>query len=166
MRWLDVAGSPASGKSTRYDGRSPRKIPESCNPPVEWDDFIDVAYHLLKRVDQEECAVIFARYLGKIAAINNRRDEGVYTNTGLAQAGLEIGWRLPDAEDVAPYFEQMPVSEGVVFLWADEATLIRRNRERKRDRSHMVPGMERARRVAEAVLRGRGVDVCSIDTGR
>lgn len=56
----------------------------------------------------------------------------------------------------ADYFSLMPVSAGVIFLWADKATLKRRNVARGRDRSHMVDGMERTRLVAEAVLAARG----------
>lgn len=162
MKWLDVAGAPASGKSTLCDWHSPRKIArEACAPP-EWDNFMRCAEDLLARVDSEECATIFHHYAGKIAAVAEMPGE-TYINTGLAQAGLEIGWRLGPGT-VVDYFSLMPVSLGVVFLHADAETLKRRNRARVRDRAHMVAGMEAARAIAAAALRARQVPVREVDT--
>jgi hypothetical protein len=90
--------------------------------------------------------------------------EGVYIQTGLAQRGLGIGWRLRDPEDVAEYFQLMPVSSGVVFLCADVDTVQKRNRDRGKDRSYMVPKMERPREVALEVLGRRRVKLLKLDT--
>jgi hypothetical protein len=90
--------------------------------------------------------------------------EGVYVQTAFAQRGLGIGWRLNDPEDIAQYFELMPVSVGVVFLYADVDTVRKRNRDRGKDRSHMVAKMERPREIALEVLGRRGVKLLKLDT--
>lgn len=171
MLWLDVAGAPASGKSTLCDAAWPRKIAnDDLRPPESWDAFIRVARWLVSRIEDPasaaECSRILDRYLQKIATVSRMAGASVYVNTGLAQAGLEIAWRLGRVEPCADFFRLMPTSTGVAFLWADEATLTQRNRARRRDRSHMVAGMERGRVLAEAVLRERGVPVLSLDTRR
>jgi hypothetical protein len=163
MRWLDVAGSPASGKSTLCDAHSPRKVDGVAPTPPSWEPFLKCVASLVSLVDSSECATIVNGYVRKIAVIAGMEGE-IYVNTGLAQGGLELGWRLDRPEMVADYFWLMPVSVGVVFLWADEETLRRRNQNRKRDRSHMVSGMERARAIGAGVLRSRGVAVTSLDT--
>lgn len=168
MRWLDVAGAPASGKSTLCDQGCPRKVePDGLPYPIAWGEFMRRARGLISSIEAPgsalECWTILERYVEKIATVS-RRDGGVYVNTGLAQAGLEIAWRVPRVEICADYFRLMPVSLGVAFLWADEATLVQRNRVRKRDRSHMVAGMERGREVANRALASRGVRVLNLDT--
>lgn len=167
MRWLDVAGAPGSGKSTLCDRKWPRKIPLDGEPlPTRWRAFIDYAYQVAALIPSPEsasaCREILGRYFEKMATVERSREPGVYVNTGFAQAGLEIGWRMDGY--IAGYFHNMPASVGVAFLWADAETLRRRNRERGRDRSHLVEGMERTRLVAEAVLAARGVPVVSLDT--
>jgi hypothetical protein len=169
MRWLDVAGAPGSGKSTLCDREWPRKIELDGRPhPFEWHEFDVCAQRLAKRIKPEdgpdECLVIFERYVRKAATLSRRMTwGGVYVNTALAQAGLEIGWRL-GGDAVAEYFELMPVSVGVAFLWADRGILERRNRERGRDRSHMIEGMERTQALALRTLHARRVPVASLDT--
>lgn len=164
MRWLDVAGCPAVGKSTLCDGLWPRKVEwDGIAYPKAWDGFVKCAESL---APDPECRLILTRYFRKIATLGRVEDSRVYINTGLAQAGLEIGWRLDRPSRVADYFWLMPVSVGVVFLWADIHTLRRRNRDRLRDRSHMVEGMEEARAFASGVLRSRGVKVLSLDTSQ
>lgn len=156
MLWLDVAGSPGSGKSALFDRRWPRKIGES-EPLAEWGEFLAVAHGL---VTDDECRTILNHYARKVAAVSCMSGK-VYANTGLAQAGLEIGWR---GGGVSEYFRLMPVSLGVLFLWADAETLKARNRARGRDRSHMIDGMERTRKIATVVLVTRGVPVFTLDT--
>lgn len=169
MRWIDVAGAPGSGKSALCDGMWPRKLDADHGLiPCEWRQFEACAERLLSRIPTKEsadaCREIIGRYVRKVASLKNMPYEGVYTNTGLAQAGLEIGWRLESCAEVADYFSLMPVSVGVVLLWADKETLVERNKARGRDRSHMVEGMEVTRIIASGVLSSRRVPVLQLDT--
>lgn len=100
----------------------------------------------------------------KIATIARSQDQGTYVQTGLAQIGLELGWRLGDICAVAAYYRVMPVSVGAVFLFADVETVQARNRARSRDFSSRIPAMDRAREIGQRVLMVRGVSVLSLDT--
>lgn len=106
------------------------------------------------------------RSFAKMAAVARMDGEGPYIQTGFAQRGLGIGWRLQTPDEVAEYYELMPVSLGVVLLQADVETVQRRNVERGKDRSFMVPLMQRPLEVAEVVLRRRKVPLLILDTGR
>jgi hypothetical protein len=109
-----------------------------------------------------------------------RTDGGVYPEpkvffqTGLVQRILGFGWRLKDlGRDVnliRPALWLMPVSVGVAFLEADDATIMARNRGRRNDpatahedRSFQVPLMRPAIAIAKEVLHDRAVPVASID---
>jgi len=59
----------------------------------------------------------------------------------------------------------MPLSIGVVSLYADMETIKRRNVERGKDRSYMVEPMERPRQIAVEILRNR-VPLIELDTTR
>jgi hypothetical protein len=165
VRWVDVAGAPAAGKSTLCDCLWPRHLAATIDPSSRWDLFATCARSLINRLPDEsaqECRVIFERYLRKAATIAAGFGDDVYINTGLAQAGLEIGWRME--QDISEYFCLMPVSVGVAFLMADEELLVGRNRARSRDRAHMVAGMERTRAMAELLLLQRGARVLTVNT--
>lgn len=97
-----------------------------------------------------------------------------YIQTGLVQRGLGFGWRLnqmgADVNLIRPFFWRMPVSIGVVFLEADDETVIARNKARRQvaataheDRSFMVPLMREPIRIAKEVLRERGIPVLELD---
>lgn len=172
MRWLDVAGAPGSGKSTLCDDLwPPRCIEWDGRPhPEEWRPFLDCVDRLLKRIaghpSHGACVSMIERSFRKMATVARMDDPRVYVQTGFAQRGLGIGWRLRDPEEIADYYETMPVSLGVVFLHADVSEVQRRNVERGKDRSFMVPLMETPRRIAVDVLRRRGVPVTDIDTSQ
>lgn len=104
------------------------------------------------------------RSFRKMASVHRTQSEQVYTQTGFAQRGLGIGWRLDNPEDIRPYFELMPVSLGVAFLTGDVAEIQRRNVARGKDRSHMVPLMVEPQRIAIEVLRSRGIPVVVLNT--
>jgi hypothetical protein len=102
------------------------------------------------------------------------RKHAAYIQTGLVQRGLGFGWRLnqmgADVNLIRRYFWLMPVSIGVAFLEADDATIIARNNARKQvaataheDRAFMVPLMRGAIRIAKEVLHERGVPVLELD---
>ncbi len=97
-------------------------------------------------------------------AVHRLQDDRTYMQTGFAQRGLGLGWRLGDPERVAAYYEVMPVSLGVVILTAPVDIVQRRNVERGKDRSHMVPPMQRPLEIAAEVLQGRGVPMLLVDT--
>lgn len=106
------------------------------------------------------------RSFTKMAAVARMEGEGPYIQTGFAQRGLGVGWRLPDPEEVSEFYALMPVSLGVVLLQADVETVQRRNVERGKDRSFMVPLMQRPMEIAEEVLARRGVPLLVLDTRR
>jgi len=167
MKWVDVAGAPGSGKSTLFDGTWQRKIPTDDKPyPATWHAFIECAYRLVRCIDKDklpqESWFIFDQYARKAATLMRKEEPGVYMNTAMAQAGLDIGWRF--GGDIRGYFGLMPVSVGVVFLTADIDTLRKRNVEKGRDRSFQIEGMERTREIATLELKKRGVSVLTLDT--
>jgi len=171
MRWIDVAGAPGVGKSTLMDGFwPPRCIQWDEKPyPEEWSEFLMVVDRLLKKIQRHPsigaCKSMIQRSFRKIATVSRMQDDRIYIQTGLVQRGLGIGWRLKDPEDIAAYFEIMPVSIGVAILFADVETVQRRNVERGKDRSHMVPLMERPRQIAVEILRDR-IPLLELDTTR
>jgi hypothetical protein len=172
MRWLEVCGPPGVGKSALCD---PLWLPRAIEwdgqaHPREWQAFLAATERLLHRIrahpSYATCESMVARSLRKIATVSRHPGPGVYIQTGLAQRGLGIGWRLgADVEAVADYYRLMPVSLGVAFLVAPVEEVQRRNASRRpvKDRGWMVPLMERPREIAVEVLRARGVPVIELD---
>lgn len=171
MKWIDVAGPPGVGKSTLTDELwPPRCIQWDGKPhPKEWDKFLKVTDRLLNKIKKHPsvnaCKSMTQRSFRKMATVSRMLDDRVYIQTGLVQRGLGIGWRLDDPEYIREYFEVMPLSLGVVILSADIATVQRRNVERGKDRSYMVPPMEKPRQIAIEVLSKR-IPLVEIDTTR
>jgi hypothetical protein len=195
LNWLDVTGSPGCGKSTLCDPLwGPHDLPiEDRLPPVSWHDFLNEIsrlFWLIRGHPTLPAAVrMVNRSVRKIATVARLPATqwcqgkvpvsltvgGVtYIQTALAQRGLGFGWRLVDLgldiNELRHYFRLMPVSIGVAFLEADEATVIARNRKRREnpktaheDRSAMVPLMRPAIALAKEVLHARGVPVIEID---
>lgn len=166
MRWIDCAGAPGVGKSAILDEGWPRRVAwDGRDYPGEWSEFIERTAGLVRRAKgAEECGGIVEATFRKIATVDRAGSSGVYVQTGLAQIGLELGWRLSDPEEVAAYYEVMPISLGVAFLFADVETVQARNRTRSRDFSNRVPAMEIAREVGERVLASRRVRLLKLDT--
>jgi len=169
MRWVDVAGAPGVGKSTLMDGLwPPRCIKFDDKPyPKEWKEFLSVTERLLARISNHPsigaCISMTMRSFKKIATISRMKDDRIYIQTGLVQRGLGIGWRLKDQEEITAYFEVMPLSVGVAILSAPVEMVQRRNVKRGKDRSHMVPLMERPRQIAVEILRDR-IPLIELDT--
>ena len=174
MRWLDVFGPPGVGKSTICDHFwHPHAIAWQSAPPYpeEWKEFLDECGSLLGKVREHPtfsaCQGMVKRSLNKMSAVQARNDDSIYIQTGFAQRGLGFGWRLKNQEEIRTYYELMPVSLGVVSLWAPTGLVEERNRGREaqgENREHMVSLMERPREIALEVLRKRGVPLVELDT--
>lgn len=169
MLWLDVTGPPGVGKSTLCDADwPPNAIKWDGLPlPEGWQEFIACAERLQEEVADHPsagaCRSMMQRSFRKMATVSRLKGAGVYIQTGLAQRGLGLGWRLRDPELVAEYYRLMPVSVGVAVLVADVETIQRRNVERGKDRSFMVPLMVRPREILVEVLKERGVPLLELD---
>lgn len=166
MRWVDVAGAPAVGKSAILDHEWPRRVPDDGGGlPADWRSTFDCALGLCGcGVEPDECRRLVEVTFAKMATVSRRDDPGVYVQTGLAQIGLELGWRLSSPEQAARFYEMMPVSLGVAFLFADVEMVQSRNRLRSRNFEDRIPAMDAARETGGRVLDARGVPLVMIDT--
>ena len=170
MRSIDVFGPPGVGKSTLVDDLWPPRCiePDGETFPKDWAAFLACVSRLLELIKDHEshrkCVSMINRSFRKMRTVGNIDSPKIYIQTGLAQRGLGIGWRLKDQERIAEYFELMPVSLGVIMLTADVETIKRRNVERGKDRSYMVPLMVRPMQIAADVLQARGVPFLKLDT--
>lgn len=170
MRWIDVFGPPGVGKSTLCDQLWPPRAFEwdGKDHPEEWKAYLTTVERLLSSVRHHPsfaaCKSMTSRSHKKMATVHRMKNDEVYVQTGFAQRGLGIGWRLDDPIEIVEFYAQMPTSLGVVFLDADVETIKKRNVERGKDRSYMVPQMERPREIALKVLRSRGVRLLEINT--
>lgn len=172
MLWVDVAGAPGVGKSELCDVIWP---PRAIEPhatiwsfPKAWEPFLCVTRDLLRKVEghpsYSACNSMVMRSFAKMGAVNALKDDRVYIQTGFAQRGLGLAWRLANVEDVRPYFQTMPVSLGVALLSADVETVEARNRARGKDRAFMVKLMVRPLEIAREELIRRRVPVLELDT--
>jgi hypothetical protein len=194
MQWLDVAGCPGAGKSTICDPLWHHKAIDWDGklPPSSWRPFLDEMTTLFGLIRGHWSFVPAVRMnnrsVRKMATVARMANDGAemidgggpglafgpYIQTGLVQRGLGFGWRLnqmgADVNLIRRFFWLMPVSIGVAFLEADNATIIARNNARKQvaataheDRAFMVPLMREPIRIAKEVLRERGVPVLEVD---
>jgi hypothetical protein len=192
MNWLDVAGCPGAGKSTICDPIWHHKAIDWDGklPPSSWRPFLDemtTLFGLIRGHWSFAPAVrMNNRSVRKMATVARMNDDQYlmgddqiatlipYIQTGLVQRGLGFGWRLnqmgADVNLIRRYFWLMPVSIGVAFLEADDATIIARNNARKQvaataheDRAFMVPLMREPIRIAKEVLHERGVPGLELD---
>jgi hypothetical protein len=161
VRWIDVFGPPGVGKSTLCDADWPPNAIkwDGDGLPEEWAEFLSLTEALLEKVSRHSsyaaCASMTTRSFRKMATVSRMVDERVYVQTGFAQRGLGFGWRLKNPDDVTEYFEAMPVSLGAVVLMADTATIQRRNVDRGKDRSFMVPLIQQPLEIGRCILKNR-----------
>jgi len=177
MRWLDVMGPPAVGKSSLCDPLWPPHAidwkSDQISMPEGWKPYLKLVIEYLKKVEShptyEACKGMTARSIRKMAAVSQSQNDHVYTQTGLAQRGLGFGWRLDDPEEIREYFEAMPVSLGCVSLQAPPDVLKSRNKAREsfeetkhENRSFMIDPMIRPQEIAVEVL-GKRCPLLQID---
>lgn len=180
MRWLDVAGPPGAGKSTlAYPVWGDKSVTwDGQLPPAYWRPFLDEITCLMLIVKAhpsfEAVLRMNDRSAKKMATVERMNDEATFVQTGWMQRILGLGWRLQDMKRDVNLIRRalwlMPVSVGVAFLEADDATIIARNVARRddprtahEDRSFQVPLMRPAIAIAKEVLRDRGIPVLHLD---
>lgn len=180
MKWLDVAGPPGTGKSTLcYPVWGDKSVTwDGQLPPAYWRPFLDEVTSLMLIVKAhpsfEAVLRMNDRSAKKMATVERMNDEATFVQTGWVQRILGFGWRLQDMKRDVNLIRRalwlMPVSVGVAFLEADDATIIARNVARRdnpatahEDRSFQVPLMRPAIAIAKEVLRDRGIPVLHLD---
>src|SRR3990167_4079928 len=186
VNWVDVCGPPGIGKSTLCDPLwGHREIGwDGKLPPASWQPFLEEMTTLFRLIRPHWSFVPAVRMnnrsvrkMATVARMAGDPRRGAYVQTGFVQRGLGFGWRLnqmgADVNLIRQFFKLMPVSIGVAFLDASEATIVARNEARKRkpetaheDRSFMVPLMAEPIRIAKEALHERGVPVIEIDVER
>lgn len=173
MRWIDVAGPPGVGKSTLCDALWPPRAFDhrlGAGAPFisEWAPFWKIVRGLLRAISGHPsyaaCESMTERSYRKMRMVEACDDDRVYVQTGFAQRGLGIGWRLADPEDVRPFYAHMPISAGVVLLQGPVDVVQARNVARGKDRAYMVPLMKRPLEIAFEELSRRAVPIRIIDT--
>lgn len=166
MRWVDVAGPPGVGKSAILDSLWPRKPePDGEGLPTDWSDAFDLAVDLAARgAGAAEARGLIEVTFAKVATISRMPGDGIYVQAGLAQIGLELGWRLAPWA-TAEFYRAMPVSAGVVFMTAFAETVEARNMARPRNFAERVRPMLDAAAAGHDVLAARGIPLLVIDTG-
>jgi hypothetical protein len=170
VRFIDVSGAPGTGKSALCDELWPPRCIEydGLGYPGEWSRFLRCVDGLLAKIRKHPsyraAESMTTRSFRKMATVSRIQSDKIYIQTGFAQRGLGIGWRLDNPADIAEYFELMPVSLGVVFVTRAVKENPRRNVARGKDRSHMVPLMVEPQRIAIDVLKSRGVSVVELST--
>jgi hypothetical protein len=161
VRWVDVFGPPGVGKSTLCDEDWPPDAIkwDGQEYPDDWAAFVNLTNRLLGKVSAHPsygaCESMVRRSFRKMATVHRMKSDRVYVQTGFAQRGLGLGWRMKDPKGVKAYYEAMPVSLGCVVLLADTETIQRRNVERGKDRSFMVPLIQKPLHIGREILRDR-----------
>lgn len=181
MNWVDVCGPPGCGKSTLCDPLwGPHAIePDMGLPPAEWQDFFNEISRLMHLLRKHKSFVPLVRMCRrsamKMSAVARNPEDKTYIQTGFAQRGLGIGWRLNDAgidiNELRHFFRLMPVSCGVVMLEADTKTVEQRNQDRLKvketaheNRDYMVSLMQPGIEIATEVLSDRGIPFTCVST--
>ena len=131
MQWIELVGSPGSGKSTLIDYRFPPDYItyDASTPPKEWKEFLDFTHHLLDLTSRhKEYRVgvsLVKRSIKKMITVYNTKSSTVYIQTGFMQRALGLYRRLPVANRqlIEEYLEMCPTPLGVIVLYADIETL-------------------------------------------
>jgi hypothetical protein len=111
---------------------------------------------------------MFNKAVRKVATLS-RMPGGGYAGVGLVMRGMDLSWRIEDADAVAEFYSLMPLPAGAISLYADQDTIVARNLERgkkrpSRELSRLAFLNDAPRQMAVAILRDRGVPVLELDT--
>ena len=173
MQWIELVGSPGSGKSTLIDYRFPPDYItyDASIPPKEWKEFLDFTHHLLDLTSRhKEYRVgvsLVKRSIKKMTTVYNTKSSTVYIQTGFMQRALGLYRRLPVANRqlIEEYLEMCPTPLGVIVLYADIETLKNHNRSRKKqDRSHMLEATEACMELVRRSIKKRELPWLQLDT--
>jgi hypothetical protein len=137
--------------------------------PAAWMEFRTAALRISQDIRRGHDAAhwhhMFDKACNKMATLSRMKKDGVYVGVGILWRGVDLTWRLNEPSDTEEYFRLMPLPDGVISLYADQATIIERNKGRpRRDLGHLSYLNDEPRERVTAILRERGCPVLEVDT--
>lgn len=173
MRYIEIVGSPASGKSTLIDYRFPPDYIkyDKSTPPKEWTEFLNHIKVCLKHMERNPRFSVgkslIERSIKKMTTVYNTVSDTVYIQTGFMQRALGIWTRVDNADVylVNKYLMLCPKPLGVITLYADKETIKHRNKTRnKQDRSFMVDSTEECMKLVCSCVIERRIPLLKLNT--
>jgi len=147
MRYIEICGSPGSGKSTLIDYKYPPDAIKYDNSaaPLEWKQFLDYCQECIKLMEHHKTFSVgkslVNRSIKKMITVNNKKSDKIYLQTGFFQRSLGIYYRVDSSirkNVIVRYLELCPTPLGIITLNLDRDTIKERNRTRNKQNRHFM----------------------------